>query len=101
MYRLAGEWLPMCEPDPLPLSERITHARRALVEETGRDFGFDLKQWHEYLVQNHKDGYCWSNQHRSILSRIREAETDPEWRHAVAALAAEQSPGNPPAVEGR
>jgi hypothetical protein len=86
MSMLAGEWLPFCEPDPLPLAERLERARSVLIKETGCDFGYDLRKWHDHLVANHRDGYCWSNQHLSILARIREAEADPAWRAAVATL---------------
>ena len=86
MYRLAGKWLPFCEPDELLIADRIKSARQSLVMATGQDFGYDLQKWHDYLVEHHKREYCWSNKHRSILVRIREAETDPGWLEAVASL---------------
>jgi hypothetical protein len=89
MYMLAGEWLPFCEPDELPLAQRIKSARQSLVQQTGQNFGYDLQKWHDYLVEHHKGEYCWSNKHRSILVRIREAEADPAWREAVASLQAQ------------
>src|SRR5689334_18633549 len=87
MYMLAGEWLPFCDTNERPLAERLRDARKSLVEQTGQDFGYDLRKWHEYLVEHHKDnGYCWSDKHRSILVRIREAEADPKWQEAVELL---------------
>ena len=54
MYMLAGEWMPFCEPDPLPLAQRIESARQGLVRVTGQDFGYDLQKWHDYLVEHHQ-----------------------------------------------
>lgn len=86
MYMLAGEWLEFCEPDELPLTERLASARESLAESTKQDFGYDLCRWHYYLVEHHKDEYCWGDVHRDIFARIKQAEANPAWQAAVTAL---------------
>jgi hypothetical protein len=96
MYVLAGEWYPFWGPDA-PLANRLLEARQSLMERTGCDFGYDLERWHDHLVENEKDGYCWSNKHRSIAVVIRRAMADAQWQEAVAALKNDGA-GGPPAV---
>jgi hypothetical protein len=90
MYQLAGEWLPFVEPDELSIADRIAMAKAELVEETGQDFGFDIRKWHEYLIAS-DDSYRWSNKHLSILKRIEEAENDSGWQKAISTLRTQES----------
>src|SRR5262245_128849 len=87
MLSLAGEWIEFCEAVPMDLCQRIQKARAGLVKLTGRDFGFDLREWHDYLVEKDDEfGYCWSDEHVRVMERIEEAEVDPDWLKAVANL---------------
>ena len=86
MLMLAGEHIHFCEPEPIALTKRIQSARQSLVNQTDQDFGYDLAKWHEYLVANHNDEYCWSDKHEEILVRIRLAKASPVWLEAVATL---------------
>jgi len=90
MYQFAGEWLPFVEPDELPMADRIANAKSILVKETGQDFGFDIRKWHEYLCAN-DDSYRWSNRHLSILKRIEQAEDNSIWQMAISSLRTQEN----------
>ena len=90
MFQFAGEWLPFVEPDDLPITERIAHARENLIKESGQDFGFDIRKWHEYLCAN-DDCYRWSNKHLSILKRIKQAEDNSTWQMAISSLRTQEN----------
>jgi hypothetical protein len=54
---------------------------------TGKDFGYDLQTWHDYLKESKDGGYTYG---RNItLPRImQKALESPEWHAAVKALMA-------------
>ena len=76
------------------LSGRIQDGRRMLIQITGKDFGYDLQAWHDYLKESREGGYTWN---RSIvLPKIMKAalESD-EWRRAVSDLEISPVPNMP------
>ena len=49
----------------------MIQARDALVKLTGVDFGYDLKAWHEFLIENDEYiGYRHEYAYRSVTSAI-------------------------------
>lgn len=87
----------ICGQAPGPLQERystladqLVAGRKALVELTGLDFGYDLSAWHEHLRASREGGYTWG---RNIaLPRVmKEAMSHDPWQAAVAVL--EPKPG--------
>jgi hypothetical protein len=63
----------------IPDDDRIQIMRRgraSLVEETGRDFGFDLKAWHRYLLAYPDHGYTHPYGWRVTKKYVRAAFAD-------------------------
>ena len=56
-----------------------------LVRISGRDFGYDLQAWHDYLKESKDGGYTYG---RNIaLPRImQKALESPKWQEAVQTL---------------
>jgi hypothetical protein len=72
---------------PSALSDRLREGRAWLVRMSGKDFGYDLQTWHDYLKESKDGGYTYG---RNItLPRImQKALESPEWQAAVKALMA-------------
>ena len=51
---------------------------------THKDFRYDVRAWHEYLMETDAGGYKWSNKHRGYLKAIEHALEDEEWHACVA-----------------
>jgi len=52
---------------------------------SGRDFGYDLQAWHDYLKESKDGGYTYNR--NIFLPRImQKALESPKWQEAVQAL---------------
>ncbi len=82
---ICGESIPPFAMPPSALSDRLRKGHEGLVRLTGKDFGYDLQAWHDYLKESKDGGYTYG---RNIaLPRImQKALESPEWRAAVQAL---------------
>jgi hypothetical protein len=69
---------------------RIKIGHDWLVQVSGKDFGYDLAAWHQYLKESRDGGYTWSR--TIVLPRIMELalESD-EWREAVRQIQAKSA----------
>ena len=57
---------------------------------TGKDFGYDLQAWHDYLKDSKDGGYTYGR--NIVLPRImQKALESPKWQAAVQALTSGQS----------
>ena len=82
MLGLGGEILSSGESEPASDDERLDvmkEARQALTKQTGRDFGFDLAAWHQFLLNDaslSEDNfvYAW----KAVKRRIDELLDDPD-----------------------
>lgn len=80
---ICGEALPRVRDASLP--SRIREGHDWLVELTGRDFGYDLQAWHDYLKESKEGGYTYGR--NIVLPRIMQAALrSPEWQEAVRSL---------------
>ncbi len=61
MLWLVGYYLSMAESTlDIPDDERKDHmiaGRKALIDKTGMDFGYDLTAWHNFLIDHKEHGY--------------------------------------------
>jgi hypothetical protein len=74
------------------LRDRIRQGHDFLVRITGKDFGYDLRAWHDYLKESREGGYTYGR--NIVLPRIMQAASQsPEWQAAVRSLTA--CPGGP------
>ena len=80
---LLGESLPHF---PKLLRDRVREGRTLLVQITGKDFGYDLQQWHDYLRNTGDGGYKWSNKHLGMPRRISEVSADAQWQETIKQL---------------
>jgi NADH pyrophosphatase NudC (nudix superfamily) len=65
-------------------AEGIARGRQSLVRLTQHDFGYDLRAWHDYLIETNAGGYKWSNRHRGYPKEIESALSDSDWQRDVA-----------------
>lgn len=64
------------------LKSRIKFGHDWLVSLSGKDFGYDLVAWHEYLKESRDGGYTWGR--NVVLPRImKSALASEEWQAAV------------------
>ena len=56
-----------------------------LVSLTGKDFGYDLQAWHDYLKRSRDGGYTWART-ISLPKIMKEAIESEEWKSAVRDL---------------
>ncbi len=72
------------------LRERIVDGHRLLVKITGKDFDYDLQEWHDHLKESRQGGYTYG---RNIhLPRImKDAMASTEWREAVESILSKNS----------
>ncbi len=61
------------------MARGLQYLRRA----SRTDFGYDLRAWHDHLIETDAGGYKWSNKHRSYPKQIETALLDPEWLAAA------------------
>jgi hypothetical protein len=94
VLELAGYVLsrdPRADVVPDSDEERIRIMRRgwtSLVKRTGRDFGYDLARWVEFLEADEdcRDSFTHPYAHRTTMRWIREAIEDPERQRLVALI---------------
>ena len=64
------------------LRERVQAGHDLLVQITGKDFGYDLQEWHDHLKESREGGYTYGRNIR--LPRLMQTALEsPEWREAV------------------
>ena len=61
------------------MARGLQYLRRA----SRTDFGYDLRAWHEHLLETDAGGYKWSNNYRAYPKQIESALSDPEWLAAA------------------
>ncbi len=80
----------ICGDDPSPrgqmtLRQRLCHGREMLRSITGKDFGFDLQKWHDYLKESRDGGYTW-NRTIDLPKIMKSALANQQWLAAAAAI---------------
>lgn len=83
VHQICGQNLPL--DDNLSLIQRIRSGHDFLVRISGRDFGYDLQAWHEYLSTARDGGYTWNSSIKTPKI-MAAALANPEWRAAVDAI---------------
>jgi hypothetical protein len=83
MLGLGGEILSSGGSEPASDDERLSamkEARQALTKQTGRDFGFDLAAWHQFLLNDAKlsEEYTFVYAWKAVKRRIDELLDDPD-----------------------
>jgi len=85
MLCLGGEILSAggSETGPANDQERLSvmkEARQALTQQTGRDFGFNLAAWHQFLLNDAKlsEEYTFDYAWKAVKRRIDELVDDPD-----------------------
>jgi hypothetical protein len=73
--------LPMMQYKTLP--EGIARGRMGLIQTTGQDFGYDLRAWHNYLIETEAGGYKWAGGHRRYAKEIEGAMANDQWLRSV------------------
>jgi len=69
------------------LAERIEKGRKWLVEVSGKDFGYDLVAWHDYLKESRSGSYTWRR--NIVLPKVmKEALASEDWQAALKTLQA-------------
>lgn len=91
IHRICGQRLPL--DDELSLIQRIRSGHDFLVRITGRDFGYDLQAWHDYLSNNRDGGYTWNSSIKTPKI-MAAALANPNWITAVDAI--QEKPTNNP-----
>lgn len=64
--------------------EGIARGRQWLMKTARKDFGYDVRAWHEYLLETDDGGYRWDNGHRGFAKSIERVLADEEWQACVA-----------------
>lgn len=66
----------------------MKQARQMLTQRTGRDFGFDLAAWHEFLLNDAKlsEEYTFDYAWKAVKRRIDELLSDPDRLRLVRLL---------------
>ncbi len=91
MLSLGGEVLLWSGAVPPGERDRLTamrEAREMLMQRAGRDFGFDLAAWHDFLLNDGKlsDEYTFVYAWKAVRRRIDELFDDPERLRLVRLL---------------
>ena len=80
---ICGEWVPHAGGETV--EERIQEGHDFLVKITGKDFGYDLQAWHDYLKESRDGGYTYGR--NIVLPKIMQAALESnEWKAAVERL---------------
>jgi len=90
MLNLAGHVLENPDAPPDAKRKAIARGRWELKRQTGQDFGFDIRQWHEYLIEFEEDHYCHPYAWRTVRPAIEASFEDPQRSQLVPML--EQPP---------
>lgn len=93
MLGLGGEVL-LRGNEPASDDERLSamkQARQTLMKQTGRDFGFDLAAWHQFLLNDAKlsEEYTFVYAWKAVKRRIDELLEDPDRRRLERLLNAQ------------
>ena len=72
-------------PHESSLRDRIKEGRDFLVSITGRDFGYDLRAWHEHLKKSRQGGYTYGR-NVELPRMMKIALQSEEWQSAVRDL---------------
>jgi hypothetical protein len=66
----------------------MTQARQMLTQRSGRDFGFDLAAWHQFLLNDAKlsEEYTFDYAWKAVKRRIDELLSDPDRLRLVRLL---------------
>lgn len=95
MLGLAGvlRTLPEIIPTEAERTQEMIRARANLKKITGRDFGYDLQAWHNFLLASDecREGYTFHYAWRGVRSRIEQAMKDAGRLSLAASLEANQS----------
>jgi hypothetical protein len=70
------------------LKERIRQSRDFLVKNIKADFGYEILEWHDYLVKN-DEGYKFENKHLALFEDVLNATNERAWIVAVQELSQE------------
>lgn len=84
-YRISGSDVTLEIPDE-ERTEYIVQAREDLKQRTGRDFGYDLAAWHDFLASNKDYGYTHPYAYSGVRRAVEEAMLDPERIRIVSQL---------------
>lgn len=84
-YRISGSGVTLEIPDE-ERKERIAQAREDLKQMTGRDFGYDLTAWRDFLVSSKDYGYAHPYAYKNVSKAIEEAISDSERIRVVSQL---------------
>jgi hypothetical protein len=82
---ICGEKLPPMVPTPEDMCDRLRGGRARLVEMSGKDFGYDLQAWHDYLKESRDGGYKYGR-NIALPKMMKAAMESPEWQAAVKRL---------------
>jgi hypothetical protein len=91
MLNLGGEVLSPGGTVPPTDGDRLNvmkEARQTLAQRTGRDFGFDLPAWHQFLLNDDKlsEEYTFDYAWKAVKRRIDELLDDPDRLRLVRLL---------------
>jgi len=91
MLNLGGEILSSGETAPPTDCDRLNvmeDARKVLTQQTGRDFGYDLAAWHDFLLNDDKlsQEYTFDYAWKAVKRRIDELLNDPDRLRLVRLL---------------
>ena len=86
---LAGEHMPWGNDEPPPDAYRLTamkSGREALKKLTGKDFGYDLAAWNDFLLKSAKysEEYTFDYAWKAVKHRVDELVNDPDRLRLVA-----------------
>jgi len=90
MLNLGGEILSPDESAPTDRDrlKAMEEARQMLAQQTGRDFGFDLAAWHQFLLNDDRlsQEYTSHDAWEAVKQRIDELLDDPDRLRLVSRL---------------
>ena len=83
VYLICGDRVHPSNDQSMP--ELIREGHDFLVKITGKDFGYDLQAWHDYLKISREGGYTYGR--NIVLPRIMKAAIQSQlWQNAVRSL---------------
>lgn len=67
------------------MRQRMRDGREMLRSITGKDFGYDLQSWHDYLKESRDGGYTW-NRTIDLPKPMKAALENQEWLDTVVII---------------
>lgn len=67
------------------MRQRMRDGRKMLRSITGKDFGYDLQRWHDYLKESRDGGYTW-NRTIDLPKLMKAALENQEWLDTVVII---------------